>query len=160
MASSGPLLESFDIDMNLGLLELTFDSVVSNATESIDWTGVSLRTHSNGLEGKGVGLWNTQGEGGSKASSSNSGLTLTVHVHPIDQDELKAACVGHNSSFTWIELRPGTFRGRERGDPSEAVYGKHVYGRKGMSVRRLVQDTTRSDDRSYTVAVVDDESGE
>lgn len=132
--------------MNLGVLSLAFDSAVSNNTDDIDWTGVSLRTHMSALDGRGINLWNTEEERGwGNAMSANSELTLELVVHPTDLDELKVSYIGHNSSFAWIELREGTFKSSSRGEPSEPVYGTQVYGHSGMSVRDLVQDTTRSD---------------
>lgn len=145
-------MESFDLDLELGTLALTFDSPVSNASRDIDWTGVSLRTHSNGLEGYGVGLWNTEEEDsgrGGGAVSSNSGLTITVAMHTLDVDELKASLVGHNSSFAWLELRQGAFESLFEGHPSNPIYGSQVHGHRGMRVSHLVPDTTRSDSLAY-----------
>ena len=117
---------------------------MSNATDDTDWTGVSLRTHVNGLEGSGVTLWNTEeqiGWGGSLATES--GLTLTVGLHPADLDEMKALHVGHNSSFTWLTLRMGAFVSLEGGEGNEPVYGTQVVGHSGMAVSDLIEDTAR-----------------
>lgn len=137
-------MEAFSLDVDGGTLALTFNEMMSNATGDLDWTGVSLRTHSNGLAGNGVTLWNTQGEyGWGDAATTNDRLTLTVEVHPTDLDEMKAAYVGHNSSFTWLTLRAGVFVALDGGGGNEPVYGKQVVGHNGVSVSELVEDTTR-----------------
>lgn len=99
----------------------------------------------NGLEGWGITLWSTEGQPGwGEAISSHSDLTLTVKLHWSDLDEMKASYVGHNSSYAWITLRTGTFVGLDGGEKSSPVYGTQVVGHKGMGVRSLVQDSTRS----------------
>ncbi|CAM9882852.1 unnamed protein product, partial [Laminaria digitata] len=116
----GPSLERFSLDLSSGTLALTFDEAVSNGTAESDWTGVSLRTHVNGLEGSGVTLWNTEGQvGWGESSATESGLTLTVDIHPSDLDEMKALYVGHNSSFTWLTLRMGAFVALDGGEGNE-----------------------------------------
>lgn len=106
---------------------------------------MSLRTHVNGLEGSGVTLWNTEGQvGWGESLATESGLTLTVDLHPADLDEMKALYVGHNSSFTWLTLRMGAFVSLEDGEGNEPVYGTQVVGHSGMAVSELVEDTTRS----------------
>lgn len=141
---SGPSLEAFSLDVDRGILALTFNEMMSNATSEVDWTGVSLRTHVNGLEGNGVTLWNTQEENGwGDATTTDDGNTLTVEVHPTDLDEVKAAYIGHNSSFTWLTLRAGAFVALEGGGGNEPVYGTQVVGHQGASVAKLVEDTTR-----------------
>lgn len=146
LAPPGPALESFDLDLSIGTLALTFNEAVSNDTGNIDWTGVSTRTHVNGLEGSGVTLWNTEGEHGwGGPMPAELGLTLAVYIHPVDLDEMKALKIGHNSSYTWLTLRKGAFVAVKSREASEPVYGTQVMGRKGMSVSDLIEDTTRSD---------------
>ncbi|CBN76475.1 conserved unknown protein [Ectocarpus siliculosus] len=129
--------------MDRGTLAITFSEAMSNATDDVDWTGVSLRTHVNGLEGSGVTLWNTQGEPGwGETDSKDAGLTLAVRIHPTDLDEMKAAYVGHNSSFTWLTLRGDSFVALDDRDGNEPVYGTQVVGHQGASVLELVEDTT------------------
>lgn len=141
---SGPVMEAFSLDVDRGILALTFSEEMSNASDEVDWTSVSLRTHVNGLEGFGVTLWNTQGEPGwGDTASTDDGLTLTVDIHPIDLDDLKAAYVGHNSSFTWLTLRAGAFVALDGGEGNEPVYGTQVVGHNGASVSELVEDATR-----------------
>ncbi|CAM9278666.1 unnamed protein product [Hapterophycus canaliculatus] len=136
-------MQTFSLDVNRGELVLTFNEAMSDATEDTDWTGVSLRTHVNGLEGVGVTLWNTQGEPGwGGTASTNTGLTLSVDLHPIDLDEMKAAYIGHNSSFTWLTLRRGAFSALDGGGGNEPVYGTQVVGHNGLSVSELDEDTT------------------
>ncbi|CAN0148837.1 unnamed protein product [Scytosiphon promiscuus] len=136
-------METFSLDVDRGVLALTFNEAMSSDTADTDWTGVSLRTHVNGLEGFGVTLWNTQGEPGwGEAVLTDEGLTLTVDVHPIDLDEMKAASVGHNSSFTWLTLRGGAFSALIGADGNEPVYGTQVVGHNGATVSELVDDTT------------------
>ncbi|CAM9354016.1 unnamed protein product [Ectocarpus sp. 6 AP-2014] len=143
-ASAGPELETFSLDVDRGILAITFSEAMSNATDDVDWTGVSLRTHVNGLEGSGVTLWNTQGEPGwGETDSKDAGLTLAVQIHPTDLDEMKAAYVGHNSSFTWLTLRGDSFVALDDRDGNEPVYGTQVVGHQGASVSELVEDTTR-----------------
>lgn len=138
-------MESFSLDVDRGTLALTFNETMSNAPGEVDWTGVSLRSHVNGLEGFGVSLWNTQGEQGwGDAVSIDDGLTLAVDLHPIDLDDMKASYIGHNSSFTWLTLRAGSFVALGGGDGNEPIYGTQVVGHKGASVSELVQDTRRS----------------
>lgn len=138
-------MESFSLDLSSGTLALSFDEAVSNATDETDWTGVSLRTHVNGLEGSGVTLWNTEGQiGWGESLATESGLTLTVDLHPTDLDEMKALYVGHNSSFTWLTLRMGAFTSLEDGEGNEPLYGTQVVGHSGMAVSDLIGDTTRS----------------
>lgn len=138
-------MERFNLDLDSGTLDLTFDDAVSNATDDVDWTGVSLRTHVNGLEGSGVTLWNTEGEPGWGGSvSTEMGLSLTVEIHPVDLDAMKALYVGHNSSYTWLTLREGAFVALDGGEANEPVYGTQVMGHKGLTVSNLVEDTTRS----------------
>lgn len=138
-------MESFALDLNLGALSLAFDEAVSDATNDVDWTGVSLRTHASAVKGSGVTLWNTEGEPGwGESASSDAGLTLTVDIHPVDLDELKALGIGHNSSFTWLTLRAGAFVALAGGTGNEAVHGTQVVGSKGMAVSDLAEDTTRS----------------
>lgn len=130
--------------MDRGILALTFNDTMSNATGEVDWTGVSLRTHVNGLEGFGVTLWNTQEEQGwGDAASIDEGLTLAVDLHPIDLDDMKASYIGHNSSFTWLTLRAGAFVALDGGGGNEPIYGTQVMGHNGASVSELVEDTTR-----------------
>lgn len=137
-------MEAFSLDLNGGVLALTFDETMSNARGDMDWTGVSLRTHVNGLEGFGVTLWNTQGEQGwGGAALMDEGLTLAVDLHPIDLDDMKAAYIGHNSSFTWLTLRAGAFVALDGGGGNEPIYGTQVMGHRGASVSELVEDTTR-----------------
>lgn len=137
-------MEAFSLDLNGGVLALTFDETMSNARGDMDWTGVSLRTHVNGLEGFGVTLWNTQGEQGwGGAALIDEGLTLAVDLHPIDLDGMKAAYIGHNSSFTWLTLRAGAFVALDGGGGNEPIYGTQVMGHRGASVSELVEDTTR-----------------
>lgn len=137
-------MQTFSLDLDSDVLALTFNEAMSDATEDTDWTGVSLRTHVNGLEGSGVTLWNTQGEPGwGDTASTDAGLTLAVDLHPIDLDEMKAAYVGHNSSFTWLTLRGGAFSALDGGGGNEPVYGTQVVGHNGVSVSDLVEDTTR-----------------
>lgn len=148
------MLESFALDLNEGALALTFDEAVSDATNDVDWTGVSLRTHANGVVGSGVTLWNTEGEPGwGESTSSDAGITLTVDIHPVDLDELKALYIGHNSSFSWLTLRAGAFVALDGGGGNEAVYGTQVVGSKGMAVNLLVEDTTRSDSLTFVCAI-------
>lgn len=140
----GPELETFSLDMDRGTLAISFSEPMSNATDDVDWTGVSLRTHVNGLEGSGVTLWSTQGEPGwGETDSMDAGLTLAVQIHPTDLDEMKAAYVGHNSSFTWLTLRGDSFVALDDRDGNEPVYGTQVVGHQGASVSELVEDTTR-----------------
>lgn len=140
-------MEAFSLDVDRGILALTFNETMSNVTGDVDWTGVSLRTHVNSLEGNGVTLWNTQGEHGwgdtSTTTDDDGTTTLTVEIHPTDLDEMKAAYVGHNSSFTWLTLRAGAFVALDGGGGNEPVYGTQVVGHKGASVSELVEDTTR-----------------
>lgn len=137
-------MEAFSLDVDRGILALTFNVTMSNATDDVDWTGVSLRTHVNGLEGFGVTLWNTQGEHGwGNAALADEGLTLAVDLHPIDLDDMKASHIGDNSSFTWLTLRAGAFAALEGGGGNEAIYGTQVVGHHGASVSELVEDTTR-----------------
>lgn len=151
-AAAGPILDRFDLDLTDATLMLTFDTDMSNATEDMDWTGVSLRTHANGLEGSGVTLWNTEGGAGwGNALLSDSGFRLTVAIHPSDFDEMRAAYVGHNSTFTWLTLRRGAFVAFDREEPCEPVYGTQVVGHRGLSVGELVQDTIRSGYPEYHV---------
>ena len=138
-------MEGFSLDLSSGTLALTFDEAVSNATDDADWTGVSLRTHVNGLEGSGVTLWNTEEQvDWGESLVTDLGLTLTVDIHPADLDEMKALHVGHNSSFTWLTLRKGAFAALEGGEGNEPVYGTQVVGHSGMTVSNLIEDTTRS----------------
>ena len=144
-------MESFSLDLNSGTLALTFDEAVSNATDDTDWTGVSLRTHVNGLEGSGVTLWNTEEQTGwGESSATESGLTLTVDLHSTDLDEMKALHVGHNSSFTWLTLRMGAFVSLDGGEGNEPVYRTQVVGHGGMAVSGLIEDSTRS--ATYSLA--------
>lgn len=137
-------MDAFSLDMDEGILALTFNEAMSDATGDIDWTGVSLRTHVNGLEGVGVTLWNTDGEPGwGTAASIDEGLTLAVDLHPIDLDDVKASYIGHNSSFTWLTLGAGAFVALDGGSGNEPVYGTQVMGHKGASVSELVEDTIR-----------------
>eukprot|EP00903_Cladosiphon_okamuranus_P007167 g6959.t1 len=136
-------MEAFSLDVDKGILALTFNEAMSNAADDVDWAGVSLRTHVNGLEGFGVTLWNTQGEQGwGTAASMDDGLTLAVDLHPIDLDDMKASHIGHNSSFTWLTLRAGAFVALDEGDGNEPIYGTQVVGHAGASVSELVEDTT------------------
>lgn len=142
-------MEAFSLDVDRGILALAFNETMSNATGDVDWTGVSLRTHVNGLEGDGVTLWNTQGEHGwgdtaATTTTDDGATTLTVEIHPTDLDEMKAAYVGHNSSFTWLTLRAGAFVALDGRGGNEPVYGTQVVGHNGVSVSELVEDTTRS----------------
>lgn len=140
----GLTLESFDLDLDSDKLFLTFNEAVSASTEDIDWTGVSLRTHASGLEGSGVTLWKTEGElGWGTPVLTNSGRTLSVDLHPTDLDKIKSLHVGHNSSFTWLTLRRGAFVSINGEKDCEPVYGTQVIGDAGMSVNKLVQDSSR-----------------
>lgn len=137
-------MEAFSLDVDRGILALTFNETMSNAAGDVDWTGVSLRTHVNGLEGFGVTLWNTQREQGwGTAALIDEGLTLAVDLHTIDLDDMKASHIGHNSSFTWLTLRAGAFVALDGGGGNEPIYGTQVMGHKGASVSELVEDTTR-----------------
>ncbi len=137
-------MEAFSLDVDRGILALSFSEKMSNAPDEVDWASVSLRTHVNGLEGFGVTLWNTQGEPGwGDTFTTDDGLTLTVDIHPIDLDDLKAAHVGHNSSFTWLTLKAGAFVAQDGGEGNEPIYGTQVVGHNGASVSELVEDTTR-----------------
>ncbi|CAN0028160.1 unnamed protein product, partial [Choristocarpus tenellus] len=124
-------------------LALTFDRAVSDNPSDSDWTGVTLRTHVNKLEAVGVTLWHTEGEAGwGSPVASTSGLTLTVIIHPIDMDEIRAAAIGHNKSFTWLALREGVFLGTGGVEVSDPIYGTEVLGSEGMHVSTLEVDTT------------------
>lgn len=142
--TAGPALERFDLDLSTGTLALTFDEEMSDTTGDIDWTGVSLRTHVNGLEGSGVTLWSTEGESGwGDPVSTDSEFALEVEIHPTDLDEMKALSIGHNSSFTWITLRKGAFEAQYGGELNDPVFGTQVVGSNGFSVSTLTQDSTR-----------------
>ena len=138
-------LDSFDLDLASNTLFMTFDETVSASTEDIDWSGVSLRTHKNELKGSGVVLWNTEtGRGWGEAVSTDSGRKLSVEIHPKDLDEMKALSIGHNTSYTWLTLRRGTFAALKSGEGNKPVFGTQVVGSAGMSVSELIQDSSRS----------------
>lgn len=141
---AGPQLESFALDLDSGTLTLTFDEAVSSAPADVDWTGISIRTHPNGLEGWGVTLWNTEGEfGWGESTSPDTEVSLTVVIHPTDLDEMNALKVGHNSSFTWLTLRKNTFVSLGDEEGNYPVYGTQVVGHNGLAVGELTQDTTK-----------------
>ncbi|CAM9115801.1 unnamed protein product [Ascophyllum nodosum] len=136
-------LDSFDLDLASNTLFMTFDETVSASTEDIDWSGVSLRTHKNELKGSGVVLWNTEtGRGWGEAVSTDSGRKLSVEIHPKDLDEMKALSIGHNTSYTWLTLRRGTFAALKSGEGNKPVFGTQVVGSAGMSVSELIQDSS------------------
>ncbi|CAM9308791.1 unnamed protein product [Discosporangium mesarthrocarpum] len=136
-------LKSFDLDLDHGTLALTFDKAVSDDETDSDWTGVTLRSHSSKLEAAEVTLWHTEGAlGWGSPVTSASSLTLTVGIHPIDLDEIKAVAIGHNESFTWLVLREGSFWGRDDGAANDPVYGTEVLSYQGMQVSSLTVDET------------------
>ena len=98
---TAPVLESFDLDMNLGLLTLSFSETVDVTT--FDFTGISLQLESLVVMSNESHTLSNDGR-----VLSDNGPVVVLQLSNDDLNVLKTRNIGRTNISTWITLTNGT----------------------------------------------------
>ena len=99
--TTSPVLEAFDLDMNLGHLTLYFSETVD--VSSFDFTGISLQLDSSVLmDNESYTLMNTD------TVLNDDAPTVVVLLSNNDLNVFKTLNIGRTDMTAWISLRNGT----------------------------------------------------